>query len=130
MAERIKIEGNFMIVFEDGSPSTEYINHQRVKITPSYDPSDKVRFFDENSKQLGKNGVVEFDCTTLMDDRTGLDQQHKNKQHDKRNSLFRCGRKPVKRNSSSRLHSIYWKYSRRSRMEVNDYKRKQRIGND
>ena len=70
MAERLKIEGNFLIVFEDGSPSTEYINAQRARVVPSYDPSDIVRFY-ENGIVLGKNGVSEYDCTTIIDDRTG-----------------------------------------------------------
>ena len=71
MAERLKIEGNFMTIFENGTPSIEYINEQRVKITPRYNDSDEVEFLVNNIPQ-GKGGKTRFDCTTIIDDSTGL----------------------------------------------------------
>ena len=70
MAERLKIEGNFMTIFENGTPSIEYINEQRPKITPRYTDSDEVEFF-VNSQKIGNYNKVKFDCTTIIDDRTG-----------------------------------------------------------
>ncbi len=71
MAERLKIEGNFMTIFENGTPSIEYINEQRVKLTPRYTDSDEVDFLVNNIPQ-GKGGKSRFDCTTIIDDSTGL----------------------------------------------------------
>ena len=69
MAERIKIEGNFIIIFEDGNPSNEYVNSHRSKVTPKYDESDNVRFYI-NDTLIGDE-IVQFNCTTIIDDRTG-----------------------------------------------------------
>ena len=70
MAERLKIEGNFLIIFEDGNPSIEYVNEPRGSVTPVYSSSDTVRF-KVNTFFVGV-GKSSFDCTTLIDDRTGL----------------------------------------------------------
>jgi len=70
MAERLKIEGNFMTIFENGTPSIEYINEQRVKLTPRYTDSDEVEFLVNNIPQ-GKAGKSRFDCTTIINDSSG-----------------------------------------------------------
>jgi len=70
MGERLKIEGNFLIIFEDGNSSNEYINSQRSKVTPKYDESDNVRFYI-NDTLIGDE-IVQFNCNTIIDDRTGL----------------------------------------------------------
>jgi hypothetical protein len=70
MAARLQIEENFLIVFEDGVPSNQYINAQRSEVTPKYNENDLVRFY-ANLSQLGEE-VVEFDSATIIDDRTGL----------------------------------------------------------
>ena len=69
MAERLKIDGNFLIIFEVGNPSNEYINAQRVDVTPKYDENDNVRFYSKGSL-IGED-VVEFDCSTIINDDTG-----------------------------------------------------------
>ena len=70
MAERLKIEGNVLVVFEDGTPSNEYIREKRSATVPRYDASDNLSFY-ANLSLLGK-GIVSFDTATIIDDITGL----------------------------------------------------------
>lgn len=70
MAERLKISGNFLIIFEDGNPSNEYLNYARSTVRPRYEEDDTVRFYVDND--IVGEGLNFFDCTTLIDDRTGL----------------------------------------------------------
>jgi hypothetical protein len=70
MAERLKIDGNFLLVFEDGNPSIEYIRTQRVDVTPRYSEDDFVSFFI-NGAQQGYN-KTSFNCTTIINDTTGF----------------------------------------------------------
>lgn len=79
MAYRLKIEGNFLVVFEDGNPSIEYINNVVGATVFRADADDVVRFYwlkadkdgSLNEYLLGGSDS-EFDADTLIDDRTGL----------------------------------------------------------
>jgi hypothetical protein len=70
MAERLQIEGNVLVVFEDGTPSNEYIRAKRSTTVPKYDENDILRFKDQTGF-LG-DGQIEFDTATIIDDITGL----------------------------------------------------------
>jgi hypothetical protein len=44
MADRLKIEGNFLVVFEDGNPLNEYINNPLSVTTFDVDTDGSLRF--------------------------------------------------------------------------------------
>ena len=69
MAERLKIDGNVLVVFEDGNESIEYIRAKRCNVVPRFDSSDNVQFFQEGL--IGVNTQT-FNSATIINDLTGL----------------------------------------------------------
>ena len=80
MADRLKIEGNFLVVFEDGVPSNEYIRESKGEVRFQISTTNVLTFYWNIPLQ---NGVAvdtyilgddnsEYDATTIIDDRTGL----------------------------------------------------------
>jgi len=80
MAERLKIEGNFLVVFEDGNPLNEYINNPLSVTTFDVDTDGSLRFYYDASVLSGlpRNTFLlggdksDFDSATIIDDRSGL----------------------------------------------------------
>ena len=79
MAFRLKIEGNDLVVFEDGAPETEYISNPTAVTVAKFPNATEVQFYDYSQKQnqgldpflLGDKNTS-FVITSLIDDRTGV----------------------------------------------------------
>ena len=79
MSARLKIQGNHLVIFEDGDESNEYIRYVRKDVTFRFDSSDNVQFFvnvpneggSENPYLLGRDNNT-FAGASIIDDRTSL----------------------------------------------------------
>ena len=45
MADRLKIEGNFLVLFEDGNPLNEYISSPKAVTIARFPDSSNVQFY-------------------------------------------------------------------------------------
>ena len=79
MAFRLKIEGNDLVVFEDGTPETEYISNPKAVTVAKFPTTTEVEFYDYSQKQnqgldpfLLGDADTRFTITALVDDITGL----------------------------------------------------------
>lgn len=78
MAFRLKIEGFYLVVFEDGAPETEYISNPTAVTVAKFPDTTNVQFYDYSQKidgirdphLLGNENSI-FEITSLVDDDTG-----------------------------------------------------------
>lgn len=70
MADRLKIEGNFIVIFDSADASVEYVRCALKDSVPRFKTDDTFSVFISNTVQ-GQDRV-NFDGLTIEDDRTGL----------------------------------------------------------
>ena len=71
MAKEIKIEGNFLVVFDNGTGADE-IRFPAGGVMPKYD-GNNVEFFQYQPTEIKLNiNTASYDATTIIDNRTGL----------------------------------------------------------
>jgi len=78
MAFRLKIEGNDLVIFEDGAPETEYISNPAGFTVVKFPDSTNVEFYDYSQKRDGSRDTFllgeennSFVITDLIDDSSG-----------------------------------------------------------